>query len=94
LIDLNGLNFQVSIQVDFLPRLQSLKGITRSQRRDGEKEYVESQQRIKSKSQGIQLQDTRVEVKNQEIMNNMDQDLMYRQKRQNKITKKTKKKNK
>ena len=94
LIDLNGLNFQVSVQIDFLPRLQSLKGMTRAQRRDGEKEYIESQQRIKSKSQGIQLQDTRIEVKNQEIMNNMDQDLMYRKKRQNKIAKTTTKKNK
>ena len=37
-LDLNGLNFQISVQIDFVPRLQSLVGMTRSQRRDHLKE--------------------------------------------------------
>jgi hypothetical protein len=33
ILDLNGLNFQISVQIDFVPRLQTLNGITRKQRR-------------------------------------------------------------
>ena len=46
LMDLNGLNWQLSIQIDFVPRLQTLQGITRSQRRDGEQIFKESQMRL------------------------------------------------
>ena len=49
LIDLNGLNWQLSIQIDFVPRLQTLQGITRNQRRDGEKMFKESQARLQNK---------------------------------------------
>ena len=54
-LDLNGLNFQISIQIDFVPRLQSLTGITYSQRRDGHKEFLALQERntqreVKSKN--------------------------------------------
>ena len=49
LIDLNGLNWQLSIQIDFVPRLQTLQGITRSQRRDGVKLHLETQKRIAKK---------------------------------------------
>jgi len=45
-MDLNGLNWQLSIQIDFVPRLQTLQGITRSQRRDGEQIFKESQMRL------------------------------------------------
>lgn len=47
LIDLNGMNFQISVQIDFVPRLQSLRGMTRAQRRDGEKQYQEYLKRSK-----------------------------------------------
>jgi len=49
LIDLNGLNWQLSFQIDFVPRLQTLMGMTQSQRRDGVKLLQESQQRLKNK---------------------------------------------
>ena len=48
-LDLNGLNFQISIQIDFVQRLQSLNGITREQRRMGERRYSEFQSKITPK---------------------------------------------
>ena len=56
-IDLNGLNFQISIQIDFVPRLSSLRGITRTQRRDGEKEYKKAINREVQRAKGIQMQE-------------------------------------
>lgn len=44
-IDLNGLNFQISVQIDFVPRLSTLNGLTKTQRRDGQREYEASLQR-------------------------------------------------
>jgi hypothetical protein len=49
-MDLNGLNWQLSIQIDFVPRLQTLQGITRSQRRDGEQLFKESQMRLQKQT--------------------------------------------
>jgi hypothetical protein len=53
LMDLNGLNWQLSIQIDFVPRLQTLQGITRSQRRDGEQLFKESQMRLQKQTKII-----------------------------------------
>ena len=57
ILDLNGLNFQISIQIDFVPRLTSLQGATKSQRRAGQQAYQQAQARIESKAKGIELQD-------------------------------------
>ena len=35
LLDLNGLNFQISFQIDFVPRLESLTGMSKAERRAG-----------------------------------------------------------
>ena len=43
-------NWQLSIQIDFVPRLQTLQGITRSQRRDGEQLFKESQMRLQKQT--------------------------------------------
>jgi hypothetical protein len=49
LMDLNGLNWQLSIQIDFVPRLQTLQGMTNNQRRDGARIFQESQMRVQNK---------------------------------------------
>ena len=48
-LDLNGLNFQISIQIDFVRRLQTLNGITRHQRRLGDQRLSEYQNKIAPK---------------------------------------------
>ena len=48
-MDLNGLNWQLSIQIDFVPRLQTLQGMTNNQRRDGARIFQESQRRVQNK---------------------------------------------
>ena len=53
-IDLNGLNFQISIQIDFVPRLTSLKGLTRAQRRIGEKKYQVAQAKLEATEKGTE----------------------------------------
>ena len=49
LMDLNGLNWQLSIQIDFVPRLQTLQGMANNQRRDGARIFQESQMRVQNK---------------------------------------------
>ena len=46
LIDLNGLHFQVAFQIDFVPRLQMLQGLTKSQRREGVRQYAVALDRL------------------------------------------------
>ena len=50
LMDLNGLNWQLSVQIDFVPRLQTLQGMTNNQRRDGARIFEESQMRLQKQT--------------------------------------------
>lgn len=43
---MNGLNWQLSVQIDFVPRLQSLTGMTSTQRRQNETTLRDTQARI------------------------------------------------
>tara|TARA_R110002126_G_scaffold18542_1_gene70834 strand:+ start:7444 stop:8637 length:1194 start_codon:yes stop_codon:yes gene_type:complete len=79
-IDLNGLNFQISIQIDFVKRLSSLRGLTREQRRAGLEKYEKATNQIEVGAEGIKMQE---EVGNDP--NNIDMKVKIRKKKKDKI---------